>query len=338
MTDLATTASRVRAPLGRSALALATLLAACQDGPQPVAPEAAAGAPVAAKGGSSTAGPTGRLGIRTEVVNRTRYKIQYHPGPVMTGPVNLYYIWYGTWARHPAVNLVTEFATVLGGSSYHAINTLYPDGTGARPVNSVMFSGGIDDMYSRGSNLDRADVDSIVVRAINNGHVPLDPSGLYFVLGSSDVSVRDTDGALSCTMYCGLHGYTVVDGSAIKYAFVGNPERCPSQCAAQAVGPNGGLAADAMASTIAGLVSAMVTDPQLSSWYDRLGLENAGKCAWDFGPTYTAANGAQANIRLGTRDWLLQRNWVPTRKGGYCAIEAPSASALAAEDAGGEGQ
>jgi hypothetical protein len=117
----------------------------------------------------------------------------------------------------------------------------------------------------------------------------------------------------------------VVDGTPIKLAFVGNPERCPTQCAAQAVGPNGTLAGDAMASTVAGLISAAVTDPELSSWYDRLGLENAGKCAWDFGPTYTAANGAQANISLGGRDYLLQRNWVPTRKGGYCALAAPPA-------------
>jgi hypothetical protein len=308
--------------LSCSALALAALLAACHDSAPPAAPEGTPGNPLDARRGSSTQGlPTGQLGIRTATVDRTFAKVQYHSGPVMTGAVNIYFIWYGSWTGSTAPDLLIEFATRIGSSSYHAINTLYPDGTGARPVNSVTFGGSIEDPYSFGASLNRADVDSIVMRAIEDVQVPLDPSGIYFVLGAADVTV----GYESCRVYCGIHGYTVVDGTPIKLAFVGNPERCPTQCAAQAVGPNGTLAGDAMASTVAGLISAAVTDPELSSWYDRLGLENAGKCAWDFGPTYTAANGAQANISLGGRDYLLQRNWVPTRKGGYCALAAPPA-------------
>ncbi len=38
--------------------------------------------------------------------------------------------------------------------------------------------------------------------------------------------------------------------------------------------------------------------------------ENGDKCAWQWGSTYTAANGARANVRLGSRDFLLQTNWV----------------------------
>ena len=341
MTSLSTFAIRVRAPLGCGALALATLLAACRDASRPTALEAAPGAPLAARGGSSTQGlPTGRLGVRTQTVDRTRYKIQYHNGPVMRGPVNVYYIWYGSWTGSTAPNVVTNLAASLGGSSYHAINTLYPQGTGDRPVNSVTFGGAIEDLYSFGASLERADLDSIVVRAINGQQLPLDPNGVYVVFGAADVTIGylPRDGYESCRTFCGLHGYTILQGSEIKYAFVPNPERCPSQCAAQAVGPNGTLAGDAMASIVAALVSAAVTDPTLSSWYDRLGLENAGKCAWDFGPTYTAPNGAQANIQLGIRHYLLQRNWVPTRKGGYCATAAPEPGTLSAEDAAAEGE
>jgi hypothetical protein len=61
-----------------------------------------------------------------------------------------------------------------------------------------------------------------------------------------------------------------------------------------------------------------VTDPQLNAWYDSRGLENADKCAWNFGSTFTEPNGSVANMTLGTRDYLIQANWV-NDAGGYCS-------------------
>ena len=63
-----------------------------------------------------------------------------------------------------------------------------------------------------------------------------------------------------------------------------------------------------MASIIAHEMEEAISDPDLNAWYDRSGAENADKCAWTFGTTYTA-NGAMANMKLGTRDFLIQRNW-----------------------------
>ena len=54
-----------------------------------------------------------------------------------------------------------------------------------------------------------------------------------------------------------------------------------------------------MASIIAHELEEAVTDPDLNAWYDSRGYENADKCAWTFGTTYTAANGAEANMTLG---------------------------------------
>ena len=54
----------------------------------------------------------------------------------------------------------------------------------------------------------------------------------------------------------------------IKYAFVGNPDRCPVACAAQTTGPNGNAGADGMASIIAHELEEAVTDPDLNAWYD----------------------------------------------------------------------
>ena len=59
-------------------------------------------------------------------------------------------------------------------------------------------------------------------------------------------------------------------------------------------------------------------------WYDGSGSENADKCAWTFGQNqYQLGNGAWANMRLGTRDFLIQRNLLhDTSAGDVCAISA----------------
>ena len=73
-----------------------------------------------------------------------------------------------------------------------------------------------------------------------------------------------------------------------------------------------------MASIIAHELEEAVTDPVFSGWYDRTGQENADKCAWTFGKTY-GTNGALANMKLGTKDYLIQQNWVNSGAG-YCAL------------------
>ena len=63
-----------------------------------------------------------------------------------------------------------------------------------------------------------------------------------------------------------------------------------------------------MVSVLAHELEEAVTDPELNAWYDTRGYENADKCAWTFGTTY-ASGGGIANMRLGSRDYLIQQNW-----------------------------
>jgi len=65
-----------------------------------------------------------------------------------------------------------------------------------------------------------------------------------------------------------------------------------------------------------------MSDPDVDAWYDGTYYENADKCAWKWGQTYTTATGAMANMKIGTRDYLIQQNWV-NNKGGYCALSFP---------------
>jgi hypothetical protein len=241
--------------------------------------------------------------------------IIYHGGPVMLGAVNVYYIWYGDWAGNTAPAILEDLAASIGGSPYYNINTTYSNGAGGVLSNAVVFGGSTTDPYSRGKSLSDSQIRDVVSSALLQQRLPLDASGVYFVLTSADVTASSG----FCSQYCGWHTHAAVNGVDIKYSFVGNPERCPSACAAQTIGPNANAGADGMASIIAHELEEAHTDPDLNAWYDRRGYENADKCAWTFGTTYQVSNGAKANMKLGARDYLIQRNWV-NASGGYCAL------------------
>jgi Phosphate-induced protein 1 conserved region len=244
--------------------------------------------------------------------------ISYHGGPLVLGTPNVYYIWYGNWSNNFATTLLPALAQSIGGSPYFNINTTYYDGSNTHVTGTVAWNGATDDNYSRGTALSDSDVQSIVASAIGSGKLPQDTKGVYFVLTSADVN--ETSGF--CTQYCGWHTHGTISGSDIKYAFVGNPDRCPSACEVQTTGPNGTGGGDGMANIIGHEFEEAVTDPDLNAWYDRRGYENADKCAWTFGTTSTASNGAKYNMTLGSYDYLIQQNWV-NASGGYCAKSYP---------------
>jgi hypothetical protein len=237
--------------------------------------------------------------------------INYHGGPLILGTTNVYYIWYGNWSGNAATTILADLAASIGGSPYYNINTTYYDGNNVHVTNSVKSKGSASGPASYKTSLKDADVLAAVSNAISSNALPKDANGVYFVLTSADVN--ETSGF--CTQYCGWHSHSSIAGTEIKFAFVGNPDRCPSACEAQYTGPNGNAGADGMASIVAHELEEAVTDPVFNAWYDARGYENADKCAWTFGTTYKAANGALANMKLGTRDYLIQQNWVNTGSG-----------------------
>ena len=244
--------------------------------------------------------------------------IAYHGGPLILGTTQVFYIFYGNWSGNSATTILPDFISHIGGSPYFNINTTYYNGSGTPVSNAVNYPHvAATDNYSHGTALSDSDIQAIVSDATKPTALPLDANAVYFVLTSADVN--ETSGF--CTQYCGWHTHGTIHGMDIKYAFIGNPDRCPSACEWQNPGPNGSGGADGMASIIAHELEEAVTDPDLNAWYDRRGYENADKCAWTFGTTYTS-NGALANMRLGSRDYLIQRNWV-NASGGYCAVQYP---------------
>ena len=281
------------------------------------APAAQAAAP-REKGGSSAeieAMPIKGKAARTTATATN--PITYHNGPVMNaaGGVNAYVIWYGAWdngAATPVSKGSALLATMLqgiGGTPYYNTNSTYTDKTGVGVANKVTLAGQTSDLtYSLGKRLTDANVKTLVSNAITKGKLPKDPNGVYFVLTAKDVT--ETSGFL--TKYCGWHTHATISTTDIKYSFVGDPSSKLANCAQQLVGPNGATyaGADAMVSVIAHELEEAASDPDLNAWYDAAGAENADKCAWTFGTTSTATNGAKYNVTWGGTQFLIQQNWV----------------------------
>lgn len=196
--------------------------------------------------------------------------------------------------------------------------------------NVINYVGSYDDNYSLGKALTQDDIFTIVKSTIDKGIFPNDYNGVYFVLTSADV-VQSYNGYNFCQAFCGWHGFNPVNSVNIKYSFVGDPAQCPTNCAEFTIDPasdsgldyltpNNNFTADGMASILSHELEEAISDPELDAWFDQNGQENADKCAWRFGNIYDAPNGARANMKVGTRDYLIQHNWV-NADGGFCAVQ-----------------
>jgi hypothetical protein len=250
--------------------------------------------------------------------------IRYHGGPVMGTPTP-YLIWYGNWKQTngsdtPAgQQIVRDFVFGLGGSNYYKTNATYSGVSGnLGPAQETTVG------YTHGTTLSDNLIATIVSEAIANGlgGTGGDANGIYLVLTSSDVN----ESSGFCTQYCGWHTYGTLGSKAIKYAFVGNANRCLNACAAQTVSPNGNAGVDGMVSVIAHETEETNTDPQLNAWFNSRGAEDADMCAWTFGQNLSVLNGAYFNMSLFNssgvlKNYLVQRELASDSK---CYVDYPN--------------
>jgi phosphate-induced protein 1 len=255
--------------------------------------------------------------------------IFYHGGPILAA-TKVAAIYWGTsrlYTSGPTPgatgtgssdgSLVGFFLRNLGGSPYFNINTTYYDGNSVHVSNSIAYTGFWADNSNPGSTVSDAAIQAEVVKAFSNG-LPYDASTVYLVFTGSGVNLGGGFGS----QYCAYHGHFTSNGRDVKYAAQPYDADFVSGCTALNGSPNNDFAADAEVNTLAHEIEEAATDPDLNAWYDRRGYENADKCAWTFGSTYTSADGATANMNLGGNDFLIQRNWVNAGSGG-CALKYP---------------
>jgi len=266
---------------------------------------------------SGTIGP----GIVAFDVSNLGTNINYHDGPVMERTHNVYFIWYGNWSGHPALTILPQFIRDLSASSYMNIHNTYFDNS-RRVTNNVTMGAQAFDSYSQGLSLSTSAVSAVVSRALSNGSLPIDANGIYYVLTSADVN--QFNGTKSfCADYCGWHSNGSISGADIKFSFVGNLDRCGFGCEPQSPSPNGSVAADSMANTMAHELSETLTDPDVGSGWFRGAItdneEDGDLCNFTYGPTFTTSNGSLADITLNGRNYLIQQLYINSGTGG-CAM------------------
>jgi hypothetical protein len=254
----------------------------------------------------------------TVAITSSNNGIGYNGGPIMSGTTHLYYIWYGNWNGNSAKSILADFANGIGSTPNYFVNETYDDTSGHHVSASTRLGGTTDEGYSHGQTIKGADIWTIVTGVLASGRLPVDPSGVYFVLTSADVNLSDG----FCTQFCGWHTAGSFNGTYIKFSFVGDATRCNGSCGGLGTTPNGNAGADDMASIIFHELSETVTDPLLNAWGDGNG-ENGDKCAWKFGSTYRSGNGSPANAHVGNRDFLVQQMWANTA-GGSCVTSLPA--------------
>jgi hypothetical protein len=253
--------------------------------------------------------------------------IEYHGGPVMQGPHNVYFIWYGN-LPNIALTMLPDLINGLGGSQYFNTNTTYGDTTG-NIANTATMAGAVFDNYSQGKALNGTTLNNVFSAPLNSGALPVDTNGIYFILTAPDVTLNLASPGSPpqgfCTAFCGFHTSTI-GAPDLKVAFVGDPAtQCPAipntpGCSAQSLSPNGNEDADAMANVMAHELNEAITDPHGDAWFH---TDTAGEvgdlCNFKFAPSFTALNGAHANIVLSGRQFLIQSNWLNSG-GGSCAM------------------
>ncbi|KAJ9183326.1 hypothetical protein P3X46_007193 [Hevea brasiliensis] len=221
--------------------------------------------------------------------------LQYHMGPVLASPINLYIIWYGHWNQNHQATIRDFLYSLSSSSPYPSVADwwrtvrLYTDQTGSNITGSIVISGEFyDSSYSHGGYLSRLAIQSVIKTAMNSHPrpLPLNPhNGLYLVLTSADVQVQDF-----CRAVCGFHYFTfpTVVGVTVPYAWVGySGTQCPGQCAYPFAwskysgkpppvanggnnimkAPNGDAGVDGMISVIAHELAEVSSNPLVNAWY-----------------------------------------------------------------------
>src|SRR5215467_13182893 len=231
-------------------------------------------------------------------------EIFYAGGPVMSGPTNVYVVFYGDWPD-ASVNIVNGYLQHVGGTSYFKVNTVYSDLTGAHVQNIVNYNpatNSIHDSYSLGKTLTNDEA-----------------NGIYFVLTAADVAESLPGAGSFCSGFCGYHSPStnIMPDEIIKYSFVGNPAQCPNTCDfnisrfKDTTTPNGDIGGDGTVNVIFHELSESLSDPLVTfrlnggAWGATVSPESADLCLTTFGTTRIGKNGAHFNETINNTHYLI---------------------------------
>ena len=326
-------------------VATVTAVAACSDSVT-VPTESSSAAPNAAVSSAASDNPHKNIhaikGTQIEAYQNAGRKgsgtgIYYHGGPVLQSGTRVAAVYWASAPIYPGGptpgttgsgaqdgSNVGLFMRSLGGSPYFNINATYTDAGGANIVNSVtytQFYANNTSVPANGASVSDAQIVAMLQAAFTSGALTFDAATLYNVFTAGTVNLGGGFGTQYCAYH--THGTVTIGGVArtVLYSAMPYDYAYPSACTAQLGSANNDPGADAEVNTLAHEIEETTTDMMGNAWFDRRGYENADKCAWTWGTTYTSTNGATVNMNLGGKDWLVQQNWINSGSGG-CRLSA----------------
>ena len=245
------------------------------------------------------------------------------PLHVYSGDVQIIPVWVGTWNQtrkdnwnRVLGNLVSSLTSKSINSVGHVLNT----NLGYFPINAPTLSWptaasatipATGTLKSGIYQVSDSNVATYISTALKNKVIAAGVKPIYVYMGANNTRLSSGFG----TAYCGWHSIGTLTVNTTKYlntpfiAIQDFQSTYLPACAKQSTNsPNGDPQLDAMASVLIHEIDEALTDPDLRTWYDAKGAENADKCAWTFGATFTNINGGIANVTYGSNQYLIQRN------------------------------
>ncbi|MCO5570982.1 hypothetical protein L7F22_024713 [Adiantum nelumboides] len=292
----------------------------------------------------STQQPTAR---KLALVPTPATILSYHNGPLLTRPISLYFLWYGSFT--PAQKaILSDFASSLSSpssapavSSWWSTVSSYTDLSHTHVTSFLSLAAQASTPSpSPPTTLKKTDILSLLLSSLSSKTLPLDSNGLYFVFTADDVPVEGF-----CMNSCGFHSSTppspATQNQKLTYAWVGNPaSQCPGYCAwpyalpqfgpqtPPLVSPNKDVGIEGMVINMATVLAGAATNPFNTGFYQGdagAPLEAASACTGAFGkgsyPGYPGSlltdkkTGASYNARgVNGRLFLLPALWSPGTK------------------------
>jgi hypothetical protein len=292
-------------------------------------------------------------------------QISYGGGGVMTGTVDVYLLFYGSWTDStytyqyppppnsgspysPSVDwpIIQDYVNNLGSSQHFKIVTTYYDEWNHHPTGLNLAMAWLVPLGNPyGSTLNDANsLQQLIHDQIkaNLGNIANPDNSVFIVLPTPNITVLGSDGK---PMHGGFHqqmssGFWQDLNSSFtrapKFAVVSPSAGFNSDGGFGHV-PNSPLA-DTQVNYLTHELFETITDPYPNSGWNSaslaannkgLGGEVGDLCEeygiglrsplYDKEPHYTTANGGIATIRVGSRDYRVQREWI-NRDGGYCGF------------------
>lgn len=244
--------------------------------------------------------------------------LYYHGGPVMTGTVTTYAIFWeptGSYVSPNYNSLILQYFNDVGASPLYHNNRQYYNAKGKYPVGSVPGGSWLDTRPYPASSLQESDIQKEVKRAMRmNGWKPSIHKIFFVFSAKGEIMCSDVYGCTFSSL-CAWHNFM---GNNTIYAAMPYAGTDLSVCGVHS-SPNKDFDADSEINLNTHEQMEAATDPMYSGWYgaDRYHNEIGDECVWQFGPK----NKYGGDVVWNGHPYMVQYEW--DNKSSSCVLKGP---------------